>query len=278
LPFEGVIEKLAVKTIKSKKGEKELDILDTLDERFLAMPSFAVEKCRELVCDMANMSRECFERAKKLLDNYSEKEFEEIGKLESRIDQYEDKTSTYLIKIAANHMSSKDSKVVTELLHCIGDIERISDHALNVAEVAKEMHDKEISFSSEATSDIKVITNAASEVLDLAITALVNDNLLVAKCVEPLEQVIDRLKRKIKAGHITRLRQGECTVELGFILSDLLTNYERISDHCSNIAVCCIEISHDSFETHEYLNQLKYGDVEEFKNMYDEYKQKYALQ
>ncbi len=276
-PLSSVIEKLAIKTIKSKKDEKETDVFDTLDERFLEVPAFAVEKCRDLVCEMANISKECFKRATKLFDNYSEKEFEEIEKLEFRIDQYEDKTSTYIIKIAANNMSSEDSKIVTELLHCIGDIERISDHALNVAEAAKEINDKEISFSDQATADIKVITNAVSEVLDLAIEALINDDLMVAKCVEPLEQVIDRLKRKIKAGHISRLRQGNCTVELGFILSDLLTNYERISDHCSNIAVCCIEISNDSFETHEYLNNLKSGDVEEFKNMYDEYKKKYAL-
>ena len=277
LPFGSLIEKLAIKTIKSKKDERETDVFDALDQRFLAMPSFAVEKCRELVCDMANMSKLCFERATKLFDSYSEKEFEEIEKMELRIDQYEDKTSTYLIRIAANHMSSKDSKVVTELLHCIGDIERISDHALNVAEVAKEINDKEITFSDSAIADIKVITNAVDEVLDLAIKALVNDDLSIAKCVEPLEQVIDNLKRKIKTGHISRLRQGDCTMELGFILSDLLTNYERISDHCSNIAVCCIEISHDSFETHEYLNQLKSGSVEEFKNMYDEYTEKYAL-
>ena len=279
LPFEGAIEKLAVNTIKSKKDERETDVFDALDERFLDVPSFAVEKCRELVCDMANMSKECFKRATNLLLNeYNEKEFEEIQKLELLIDKYEDKTSTYLIRIAAKQMSSKDSKVVSELLHCIGDLERISDHALNVAEVAKEIHDKEISFSDIAIGDIKVITRATDEVLSLAIESLINDDLSVAKCVEPLEQVIDRLKRKIKAGHISRLRQGDCTMELGFILSDLLTNYERISDHCSNIAVCCIEISHDSFETHEYLNQLKSGDVEEFKNMYDEYKQKYALQ
>ena len=174
-------------------------------------------------------------------------------------------------------MSSKDSKVVTELLHCIGDIERISDHALNIAEAAKEVYDKEITFSPKAKEDIAIITNAVSEILELAITSLTNDDLEVARRVEPLEQVIDRLKRKIKNGHISRLRQGDCTMELGFILSDLLTNYERISDHCSNIAVCFIEISNDSFETHEYLNQIRVDGTSDFNEMYESYKQKYYI-
>lgn len=278
LPFSSSIEKLAIKTIKTRKSERETDVFDTLDDRFLAMPSFAVGKCKDLVCDMANISSECFRKATKLLDKFNFDEFEEIRSLESRIDQYEDKTSTYLIKIAANQMSSKDSKVVTELLHCIGDIERISDHALNVAEAAKEVYDKGLSFSQKAKDDIAVITNAVSEILELATTALINDDLSVAKSVEPLEQVIDRLKRKIKTGHISRLRQGDCTMELGFILSDLLNNYERVADHCSNIAVCFIEIANDSFETHEYLNQLKSGDVEEFSTMYESYKQKYYIE
>jgi phosphate:Na+ symporter len=174
-------------------------------------------------------------------------------------------------------MSAKDSKAVTELLHCIGDIERISDHALNIAEAAKEIYDKQITFSPKAAADLKVITAATSEILELAIAALTDEDLEKAKLVEPIEQVIDRLKRVIKNGHISRLRQGDCTMELGFILSDLLTNYERISDHCSNIAVCVIEISHDSFQTHEYLNQVKTGG-KEFDEMYNEYKQKYYVE
>ena len=178
-----------------------------------------------------------------------------------------------------HQIAAKESRVVTELLHCIGDIERISDHALNIAEVAQEISEKKIDFSEEAKNDIKIITNAVAEVLEIAISALVNDDLNTARRVEPLEQVIDRLKRKIKNGHISRLRQGDCTMELGFILSDLLTNYERIADHCSNIAVCFIEMSHDSFETHEYLNRLKSSDEEtEFKAMYEEYKAKYYMQ
>ena len=277
LPFSQMFEKLAVLTVKNKKEEYELDAFAALDERFLAMPSFAVEKCKELVFEMANIAVDSFRKATLLLDNFDNDTFKEVEALESSIDKYEDKTSTYLVKIAATRMSSKDSKAVTELFHCIGDIERISDHALNIAEAAKEISDKGITFSEKATDDIKIITAAVAEILDLAITAFVNENLEKAKCVEPLEQVIDRLKRVIKNGHISRLRQGDCTMELGFILSDLLTNYERISDHCSNIAVCFIEIAHDSFETHEYLNQVKTGG-EEFTQMYDAYNQKYYIE
>ena len=278
LPFCSLFEKLAIKTVKSKKVEEEIDVFSTLDERFLKMPSFAVEKCNELVCEMANISGEAFKRATKLLNNYSEEEFEEIAKLEAIIDKYEDKTSTYLVKIAGSNMSSKDSKVVTELLHCIGDIERISDHALNLAETAQEIYEKKIDFSQKAKEDIKVITNAVSNILDLAIASLVNEDIEIAKRVEPLEQVIDRLNRQIKNGHIERLRQGDCTMELGFILSDLLTNYERIADHCSNIAVCFIEIANDSFQTHEYLSQVKSGNEQAFSDMYAFYQQKYYIE
>ncbi|MBR6741610.1 MAG: Na/Pi cotransporter family protein, partial [Clostridia bacterium] len=185
--------------------------------------------------------------------------------------------STYLVRIAENQMSAKDSKVVNELLHCVGDIERISDHALNIAEAAKEVFDKEIEFSEKAKADIKIMASAVEEILELTIKTLVDEDLDFAKYVEPLEQVIDRLKRKIKNGHIYRLRQGNCTMELGFVLSDILNNLERISDHCSNIAVCVIEITNDSFEVHEYLSQIKAGEKTEFSGMYENYKQKYAI-
>ena len=277
IPFCSLIEKLAIKTFKSKKQGEAVDNFAALDDRFLSIPSFAVEKCRELVCDMAKLSKLSMDMATELLSDFSEDKFKKIMDMEKTVDKYEDKTSTYLVKIAANNMSAKDSKAVTELLHCIGDIERISDHAVNIAEAAQEMHDKEIAFSQHAQKDIMVITNAVLEVLELAVNALVDGDLNLATNVEPLEQVIDRLKRKIKGGHITRLRQGDCTMELGFILSDLLTNYERVADHCSNIAVCLIEISHDSFETHEYLSSIKNHNNLTFDELYEHYKEKYTL-
>lgn len=278
IPFCNLIEKLAVRTIKSNEQEREINVFDALDTRFLDVPSFAVERCRDLVCDMAKITKKSFDKATNLLENYEPSEFSAVEELEGQIDKYEDKTSTYLVKIASQQLSVKDSKMVTELLHCIGDIERISDHALSIAKAAKEVYEKKIQFSEKAREELAIITAAVSEILDLSVEVLVNDNIDTAKCVEPLEQVIDRLKRKIKNGHISRLRQGDCTMELGFILSDLLTNYERIADHCSNIAVCFIEITNDSFETHEYLNQVKSGEVEEFMDMYKSYKQKYYIQ
>lgn len=277
MPFCSFIEKLAIQTFKGSKEEQTHDVFDTLDERFLEMPSFAVEKCRELVCEMATLSYETFTKAAGLLENYDPAIFAEVEEMESRADKYEDKTSSYLIKIAASQMSSKNSKVVTELLHCIGDIERISDHALNIAEAAKEIYDKKITFSQRAKEDIAVIIAATTEILERANSALIHDDVSVAKTVEPLEQVIDVLKRKIKNGHIARLRHGECTVELGFILSDILNNSERVSDHCSNIAVCVIEISNGSFETHEYLQSVKAGGEKEYSDLYDAYAAKYSL-
>lgn len=276
LPFCSLFEKFALLTIKNKKDEKEADAFATLDDRFLEMPAFAVEKCKELVCEMARISCDSLAIATKLLDEFDEEKFGEVDRLESLVDKYEDKTSTYLVKIAARDLNTNDNRTVTELLHCIGDIERISDHALNIAEVAKEIYDKQITFSAQAKADIAIITAATTDILDLATAALANDDFDLAKKVEPLEQVIDRLKRKIKAGHIDRLQKGDCTMELGFILSDLLTNYERISDHCSNIAVCFIEMAHGSFETHEYLHQVKTGEGE-FAAMYEAYKQKYYM-
>lgn len=278
IPFTGAFEKLAIATVKSKKEEKEPDIFAMLDDRFLAMPAFAVEKCKDLVCEMAKLSQVALEKASLLVNSFDEAVFEEVVALEKTVDKYEDKTSTYLVKIAEKQMSVKDSKAVTELLHCIGDIERISDHALNIAEAGKEIYDKQISFSKKATEDIAIITNATIEILGLATDSLVNDDAETAIKVEPLEQVIDRLKRKIKNGHIERLRQGDCTMELGFILSDLLTNYERISDHCSNIAVCVIEIAIDNFEAHKYLKNVKNDESTDFAEMYKSYKQKYYIE
>lgn len=276
MPFCSFIEKISVKTVRSADDDQN-DIFGTLDDRFLSMPSFAVEKSRELVCRMAKMSQQSIVDATSLLNNYSEKMCESILRTEDEVDKYEDKISTYLIKLASHEMSENDSKIVTELLHVIGDVERMSDHAVNIVGVANEIHDKDITFSDKAKHDIDVISSATCEVLNLATGALTENNLELAKMVEPLEQVIDRLKRKIKDNHIQRLREGNCKMEFGFVLSDLLTNYERIADHCSNIAVCLLEIAHGSFETHEYLSHVKSDGENDFDVLYADYKKKYAL-
>ena len=277
MPFCGWIEKLADITIKNKKDEKETDIFDTLDERFLSVPGFAVEKCRELVCKMAELSARSVIDAVKLLESFDEKDAKDILKSEDMVDMYEDKISTYLVHLASRNLSDAESREVTKLLHVVGDVERISDHSVNIMQVAQEINDKGIQFSDEAKQEIHTITEAVCEILHIATNALVEENCDTAKKVEPLEQIIDKLKAKIKSNHIKRLREGDCTMELGFILSDLLNNYARVSDHCSNIAVCILEIANNSFETHEYLSHVKKDGENDFFEQYAEDKKKYYI-
>ena len=276
LPFCKLIEKLVILSIKGNKDEKQ-DAFSSLDERFLAMPSFAVETCRQLVSEMAERSKKSLIDSIQLLNNYDENLAKQIIENETEIDHYEDKTSSYLLKVSERTLSLKDSREVSQLLHVIGDIERISDHSVNILEAAQEIREKNITFSEEAQKELSVITNAVREILSLSIEALIREDLNLAKKVEPLEQIIDKLKYKIKNNHVERLRQGNCTIELGFVLSDLLNNFERVADHCSNIAVCLIEIDNNSFETHEYLNNVKETGANEFFEYYDMYKQRYSL-
>jgi len=276
MPFCSLLEKLALATVKSSE-KTESSILDALDDRFLTLPSFAVDKCNEIVRNMADITKKSIDDAIALLDNYDEEKRKEISKTEDIVDKYEDKLSTYLVKISSKQLSDEDSKEVTELLHIIGDVERMSDHAVNIADVAEEIYEKQINFSDAAKHDIRIISDAVKDVLDLATTAFLNNDLETAKLVEPLEQVVDRLKRKIRANHIQRLQEGNCTVELGFVLSDLLTNYERISDHCSNVAVCILEIAQGRLDTHEYLSHVKIDGENDFNEKYEQYKAKYSI-
>ncbi|MDD6214844.1 MAG: Na/Pi cotransporter family protein [Firmicutes bacterium] len=277
MPFCNSIEKLADISIRSKKEEKKTDVFDTLDERFLSVPSFAVEKCHQLVCQMADISNSSIIKATELLRNFDKKKIKQINDSEDLVDTYEDKISTYLVRLAGSKLSDKDSREVTKLLHVIGDVERISDHAVNIMRGAEEINSKEIKFSEEAIREIHIISDAVCEILSLAVEALKNEDCEIAKKVEPLEQIIDKLKYKIKNNHVARLRDGNCTVEMGFILSDLLNNYERVSDHCSNIAVCLLEIANNSFETHEYLNHVKNDGENEFFELYAAYRKKYSI-
>lgn len=279
MPFCGFIERLAVKTIESPVQEqnKTSDNLNTLDERFLSLPSFAVEKCRELVCEMMEITSDSIICASSLLDKFDTNEYNELRESENTIDKYEDKIGSYLVKIASHELNANDGKKVTELLHIIGDVERISDHSVNLSKTALEISKKSVLFSNEALRETNVLKAAVLEILDITKKAFINDDEELAKRVEPLEQIIDRLKKKIKNNHIQRLREGECTMEHGFILSDLLNNYERVADHCSNIAACILSIKSDSFETHDYLNHVKNDGANDFFEKYDYYKQKYAL-
>ena len=276
MPFCKLIEKLTIISVKEKKNETQ-DVFSSLDDRFLSVPSFAVETCRQLVSDMATRSKKSLFDSIQLLENYDEDMAKQIVESETEIDHYEDKTSSYLLKVSERTLSQKDSREVSQLLHVIGDIERISDHSVNILEAAQEIRDKGITFSEEAQKELRVISNAVREILSLSVEALVHEDINLAKKVEPLEQIIDKLKYKIKNNHVERLRQGNCTIELGFVLSDLINNFERVADHCSNIAVCLIEIDNNSFETHEYLSNVKETGANEFFEYYDMYKQRYSL-
>lgn len=277
LPFCSWIENLAIKTIKAKTDERKTEVFDVLDDRFLQIPSFAVEKCRELVHKMAEQSRDAFVASIDLISEYDEKKVKFIESSETEVDLYEDKIGAYLVKLSGCQLSDKDSKEVTELLHIIGDIERISDHAVNVLEVAQELNEKKVEFSPEAKKEVGVISDAVCEILIMTTKAFVELDYELAKKVEPLEQRIDKLKRRIKNNHIKRLGEGVCTVELGFILSDLLTNCERVSDHCSNVAVSMLEVESNSFEAHEYLSHVKHDGENDFFEHYAEYKKKYSI-
>lgn len=278
MPFCNQLEKLALKTIKSDDGDEyESDPFSTLDDRFLSMPTFAVEKCRELTYDMICLSESTIKMSTDLLYEYDKNTMDKITKTESKVDKYEDKISAYLIELASKKLNMADSHEVTTLLHIIGDVERISDHAVNIAESATEINSKKIHFSDDAKTEIMILTNAVREILEITTNILKDNNIELAKRVEPLEQIIDKLKLKIKNNHIMRLRDGECTVELGFILSDILNNYERVADHCSNIAVYILGTANNLFESHDYLRHVKNDGENEFFEQYDFYKNKYKI-
>ena len=209
--------------------------------------------------------------------NFDQRKCQTVIENENTIDIYEDKIGSYILKISSKDLSENDSKIVSSMLHTIGDLERISDHAVNIVEAAEEMHDKKIKFSEQALREIPVIIAAVSEILDMSINAFIESDVNMAKNVEPLEDVIDQLRNELKTRHIERLRSGKCTIELGFILQDLLTNFERVSDHCSNIAVYIIQINDNSMDTHEYMVELKKLDRSEFMDEFNDYKEKYIL-
>lgn len=276
LPFYKLLGKLAEITIKdSKVSVKENSDQPLLDERFLATPAFALEQCVGVVGKMAELSVDSINRAMDLVDKYSEADAEHIREVEGIVDKYEDSLGTYIVKLSSKDLSVEDSKTATRLLHNIGDLERISDHAVNIQEAAKEMSEKGITFSKDAQNELKVISAAVSECLELTYDALIRKDLHAATHVEPLEQVIDDLKEKIREKHVDRLQDGKCTIELGFILSDLLTNYERVSDHCSNIAACMIKSAEQSYDMHKFLAELK--QEHEFMDEYKACAAKYSL-
>ena len=283
LPLRKVLEKLAYATIKLDDNEKR--IMDSrsgnefalLDDRFLEAPSLAVEHCKQVINKMADISRESLFISMSLIGGYDEEQALRVGELETRADKYEDALGTYIMKISTKNLKKEDSEMLNVMLHCIGDFERISDHACNICDSARELQQKNMQFSPKAETELDILSSAVREAVDISFDAFKSNNKNEADKVEPLEELIDTLAVELKARHIRRLREGKCTIELGFAHSDILNNLERVADHCSNIAVDVIQSDQSEFDAHEYLDRIKNKDNQQFAKDYKAYKDKYRL-
>ena len=278
LPFNGAIEKLLNALIKESSQEREANAdFDRLDERFLRHPALAVEQSRMTINAMARKARENVGDAMVLLYEYSDELAKKVEQDEDLVDRYEDKIGTYLMKLNSSELSPEENECVTEFLHTLSDFERISDHAMNIRQVAQEKHDKKISFSENGEHEMDVLLSAVNEILALAITAFINEDYEKAYQVEPLEEHIDVLCDELKLRHVERLQKGTCSLQIGFVFNDLLTNFERVADHCSNIAVAMIELNQDEFQAHDYINNLKELRSHNFDALYNQYAEKYKI-
>ena len=274
-PFYRQLEKLARLSIKDSKEENERANL--LDERLIETPAIAVARATEVACAMADTSANALLSALSLFESFDSKVAENVRKLEEKVDMYEDTLGTYLVKISSHDVSERDSKQITKLLHIIGDFERISDHAVNIVESVEETNDKKLEFSPQAKIELSALRGAVADILELARLAFINNDVKAYSNIEPLEQVVDELRDKIKLNHILRLQNNECSIEHGFILADLLNNFERVADHCSNIGACVVEIStYDALDMHKYLSEIN-RTSEVFEEKYNEYKRKYSF-
>ena len=273
LPMSGLLEKIACLIVRDDAREEGTD---ELDERLMAAPAVAIAQCRKVVDRMAQISVDALKASLNMLDEYDGKTADRIREDEDRTDRYEDLLGDYLVRLNNHALSNEDRQESAELLHLIGDFERISDHAVNILESAEEMREKHIRFSDAAQRELKIMRSAVCEILDLALEAYRNNDPRTAKQVEPLEEVVDTLKEQLRMRHILRLQNGVCTIELGFVWADLLTNLERVADHCSNIAGRVIESRNASIDLHAYLDNVKIGN-QKFAEEYNAYAKKYAL-
>ena len=276
LPFSRQLEKLAYLVVREDSAEKE-EKLAFLDERLLNTPSVAIAECANKTMDMARLAEQTLLRSLSLLKDYDEKAAEEIVRDEDRLDLYEDRLGTVLVQLSGKALSDEDSRNVSKQLHTIGDFERIGDHAVNLLKTAQEIHEKDIQFSGSALEELQTLFSALREILSVTTRAYTENDLTLAAHVEPLEQVIDGLVADIRSNHITRLQKGHCTIEMGFVLSDLLTNCERVSDHCSNIAVAQIETAQNVYQAHEYLNALKNAGDAAFSKNFEAYSKQFSV-
>ncbi|MBR6567510.1 MAG: Na/Pi cotransporter family protein [Clostridia bacterium] len=273
-PMIKVLEKLATVSIKDTDEKEKYEMLD---ERLLATPAVAVERCRSVTESMAEIAIECFRRAVKLLDGHNDEDYDFVIKAEKKTDKYEDILGSYLVKVTSLELTDADGGEAAKLLHIIGDFERISDHAASILKSAEELNDKKMRFSGEAAKELKVMTNAVLEIMDLAYRSFTENDREAIKGVEPLEQVVDDLKAKLKSQHIRRLTKGECTIEQGFVFGDIITNLERVADHCSNIAGCVKEIAHQEMDMHSYAKKVRKENLSHYNERYEAYKEKYSV-
>ena len=275
IPFTDVLESLVNLLVPDKKTENDPAL--RLEERFIGHPSVAVEQSRLTVCSMAEEAEEALVDAMKLLTSYSEDGFKQVEEREASVDRYEDALGTYLVKLTGHELTDRQNKDVSMFLHTLSDFERISDHALNIAQSAREVHEKKIVFSPDALHELDVMNRAVAEIVRLTFSAFTESNKDAASRVEPFEEWIDTLCDELKMHHVERLQKGTCTIHQGFVFNDLLTDFERISDHCSNIAVAMIELEADEFDTHEYLSQVKEKRSADFERVFEDYRERFAL-
>ena len=276
LPFTNVIETLVSALVPDRPEENGAPVIQ-LEERFLAYPALAIEQSKLTINDMSQVSEKSLLTALSLIFDYSEEGFEQVKKLEDDGDTYEDSLGTYLIRVTGREMTVQQNEEVSKYLHTLSDFERISDHALNLAESARELHEKGLSFSPNAQRELDVLFAAVRQIVSMTMTAFCEEDLPLAGRVEPLEEVVDELCDQMKLNHVERLQQGICTIKQGFVFNDIVTNCERVSDHCSNIAVAMIELSGDAFRTHTYVHALQEKETPEFRQAYEEYCNRFAL-
>ena len=280
-PISSILEKLAYITLPETEEERQSEItkndIQLLDPRFLSTPGFALEQCKNAAVEMAEYAREALFLGIQMIEAFDEKQAEKVIELENIVDHYDDEIGSYLVKLSSQHLTEKDSQQLSVLLHCIGDFERIADHAINVMDAAREMYEKQQSFSKRAQEELEVYTSAIKDIVNTTVLVFQEEDLKLATRIEPLEEVIDYLSEEVKKRHMKRLRKGKCTIEMGFVLADVTTNYERVSDHCSNVALAMLQLDEDNFDTHEYQDNLSSKDNVVFMAEVKHLKERYQL-
>ena len=281
LPFSNILERLSLMIIKPDeeelaRAEKGPEFI-RLDERFLSTPSFALEQANSLVIKMAEITYDSLKEAIPMLFHFDKHIAENVEYKENLVDRYDDEISSYLVKLSSRNLSVRDSHKLNMLLHSIGDLERISDHAMNIVDSAREINKKEQSFSAKAVEELKIFSQAVEDILADAVKMLETEDEIAAKAIEPFEEVIDVIQKEMKKRHTKRLRKGKCTAEMGFVLSDITNNYERIADHCSNLAINVMQLYEDDTHAHEYIDTLQKDEGSFFAVKFQEYLKRYEL-